>query len=79
VFGNRRARRIFANERKRVRALNRMHSVELRHLYSPCNITGVMKFKLMGFAGYAVEIRNAYRVLAENPEHKSSLGRHRSI
>jgi hypothetical protein len=56
----------------------RLHNEELHNLYASPNIIGVIKSKMMRWAGHVEHtegIRNAYNILIGKPEGKRPLGR----
>jgi hypothetical protein len=58
----------------------KLHSEELHNFYSSPNIIRHIKSRLMRWAGHVAcmgEDRKLYKVLVENPEGKSPLGRQR--
>jgi hypothetical protein len=81
VFENRVLRRIFGSKRHEVTGeWRKLHSEELRSLYSSPDITRQIKSRRMRWAGHVArmgEERNVYRVLVGKPEGKIPLGRPR--
>jgi hypothetical protein len=81
VFENRVLRRIFGPKRDEVTGeWRKLHSEELRIVYSSPNIIRQIKSRRMRWAGHVArmgEERNVYRVLMGNPEGKRPLGRPR--
>jgi hypothetical protein len=81
VFGNRVLRRIFGPKRDEVTGeWRKLHSEELRYLYSSPSIVGIFKSRRMRWAGHVArmgEKRNAYRLLVGKPGGKRPLGRPR--
>jgi len=81
--------RVFENRVLRTYGLKRdevtgewrkLHNEELSDMYSSPNIVRVIKSRRMRWAGHVArmgESRSVYRVLAEKPERKRPLGRHR--
>jgi hypothetical protein len=60
--------------------LRKLHSEELRDLYSSPSIIRIIKLRRMRWAGHVArmgEKRNAYRLLVGKPEGKRPLGRPR--
>jgi hypothetical protein len=65
---------------KKLRTVLILHNEELNDLYSSPNIIGVIKSRIMRWAGHVarmVEGRGAYRILVRRPEGRRSLGRPR--
>ena len=83
VFENKVLRRIFGPKRDEVKGeWRRLHSEELKVLYSSPNIVWVIKSRRMRWAGHVVRIgqrRSLYRVLVGKPKGKIALGRLRHI
>jgi hypothetical protein len=81
LFENRMLRRIFGRKRDEVTGeWSKMHSGELHNLYSSPDIIRHIKSRRMRWAGHVARVgegRNVYRVLLEQPEGKSPLGRPR--
>jgi len=81
VFENKVLRRIFGAKRDAVTGeWRKIHNEELNDLCSSPNIVRVIKSRRMRWAGHVArmeERRGVYRVLVENPERKSTLGRPR--
>jgi hypothetical protein len=81
VFENRVLRRIFGPKRDEVTGdWRKLHNEELHNLYSSPDIMRMIKSRRMRWAGHVArmgEKRNAYRILAGNPEGKRPLGRRR--
>jgi hypothetical protein len=81
VFENRVLRRIFGPKRDEVTGeWRKLHNEELRDLYSPPSIIGIIKSRRMRLAGHVArmgEKRNAYRLLVGKPDGKRPLGRPR--
>jgi hypothetical protein len=81
VFENRVLRRIFGPKRDKVTGEERkLHSEELRNLYSSPNIIRQMKSRRMRLAVHVArmgEERKVYKVLMGKPEGKRQLGRPR--
>jgi hypothetical protein len=79
VFGNWVLTRIFGPKRDEVTGeWRKLHSEELRILYSSPNIIRQIKSRRMGWAGHVAhkaEERNVYRVLVGKPEGKRPRGR----
>jgi hypothetical protein len=79
VFENRVLRRIFGTKRDEVtREWRRLHSGELRNLYSSPDTIRHIKSRRMRWAGHVArmgEERNVYRVLVGKPEGKRPLER----
>jgi hypothetical protein len=79
VFGNKEMRRIFGPKRDEVtRGCRKLHSMELRNLYSS-SVTRVTKSRRLRRAGHGarVEKRNTCKLFVEKPEGNTSLGRPR--
>jgi hypothetical protein len=76
VFENRVLRRIFGpNEDEVTGERRKLHSRELRNLYSSQDIIRQMKSRRMRWAGHVAcmgEGRNVYRVLVGKPEGKET-------
>jgi hypothetical protein len=81
-FENRVLRRIFGPKRDEVTGeWRKLHSEELRDLYSWPSIIRIIKSRKMRWAGHVArmgEKRNAYRLLVGKPEGERPLGRPRS-
>jgi hypothetical protein len=81
VFENRVLRRIFGQKRNEVtEEWRKLHSEELRDLYSSPSIIRIIKSRRMRWAGHVArmgEKRNAYRLLVGKQEGKRPLGRPR--
>jgi hypothetical protein len=81
VFENRVLRRIFGPGRDEVTGAGRkLHSEELRGLYSSPSIIRIMKARRVRWVGHVArmgEKRNAYRLLVGKPEGRRPLGRPR--
>jgi hypothetical protein len=80
VFENRVLRRIFRPKRNEVVGeWRKLHTEELRELYSSPSIIRIIKSRRMRWAGHVagMEKRNAFRLLVGNPEGKRPLGRPR--
>jgi hypothetical protein len=81
VFENRVLRRIFGPRRDEMMGeWRKLHSEELRDLYSSPTIIRLIKSKRMRREENVArmgEKRNAYRLLVEKPEEKRPLGRPR--
>jgi hypothetical protein len=80
MFENRVLRRIFGPKRDEVMGeWRKLHDVELHNLYSSPDINRQIKSGRMRWAGHVARTgeRKLYKVLAENPEGKSPLGRPR--
>jgi hypothetical protein len=81
VFENRVLRRIFGPKRDEVTGeWRKLHSEELRDLYSSQSIIRIIKSRGMRWSGHVArmgEKRNAYRLLVGKPEGKRPLGRPR--
>jgi hypothetical protein len=81
VFENWALRRIFGPKRDEVkREWRKLHNEELNGLYSLPNIVGVIKSRILKWAGHVAlmeEKRVVYRVLVGKPEGKRPLGRTR--
>jgi hypothetical protein len=81
VFENRVLRRIFGQKRDEVtREWRKLHTRELRDLYSSPSIIRIIKPRRMRWMGHVErmgEKRNAYRLLVGKPEGKRPLGRPR--
>jgi hypothetical protein len=79
VFENRVLRRIFGPRRDEVTGeWRKLHSGELRNLYSSPDIIRQVKSRRMCWAGHVARMeegRNVCRVLVEKPEGKRPLGR----
>jgi hypothetical protein len=75
VFKNRVLRKICGPKRKEVTDdCSRLNEEELRGLYSPPNVVGVIKKSIIRLVS---EKKSAYRLLLGKPEEKSKLGRSR--
>jgi hypothetical protein len=74
-------RRIFGPKRDEVTGeWRKLHSEELRDLYSSPSIIRIIKSRSIRWAGHVARIgekRNAYRLLVGKPEGKRPLGRPR--
>jgi hypothetical protein len=60
--------------------LDKLHNEELHNLCSSPSIIRMIKSRSMRLAGHAARMgpkRNAYRIMAGNPEGKRPLGRRR--
>ena len=72
VFENRGLRRIFGPKRNEVRGeWKKLHNEELNDLYCSPNVFGVIKSRIMGWAGHVTrmgEKRAVYRVLVGRSE-----------
>jgi hypothetical protein len=81
VFENRMLRGIFGPKRDEVTgSWRKLRGDELHNLYSSPSIIRMSTLKKMRRAGNVAHMgakRNAYRILAERPEGKRPLGRHR--
>jgi hypothetical protein len=81
VYENGVLRRLFVTKRDEVTGeWRKLHSEELRILYSSPNIIRQTKSRRMKWAGHVArmgEYRNVYRVSMEQPEGKRPLGRRR--
>jgi hypothetical protein len=81
VFENRVLRRMFGPKRDEVTGgWRKLHNEELHNLYSSPSIIRMIKSRRMRWIGHVArmgEKRNAYRILAGNPEGKRPLGRPR--
>jgi hypothetical protein len=81
VFENRVLRRIFGPKRDEVTGeWKRLHSGELRNLYSSPDIIRQIQSRRMRLAGHVAHMgegRNMYRVLVGKPKGKRPLGRPR--
>jgi hypothetical protein len=81
VFENRVLRGIFGPKRDEVTGeWRKLHSGELRNLYSSPDIIRQMKSRRMGWAGHVARMgegRNVYMVLVGKLERKRPLGRPR--
>jgi hypothetical protein len=80
VFKNRVLRRIFRPKRDEVTGeWRKLHSEELRDLYSSPSIIRIIKSRRMRYAGYVARMggRGTYRLLVGRPEGKRPLGRRR--
>jgi hypothetical protein len=79
VFENRVLRRICGPKRDEVTGKwRKLHNKDLRDLYSPPSIIGIIKSKRIIWAGHVARMGekiNAYRLLAGKPEGKRPLGR----
>jgi hypothetical protein len=79
MFENRSLRRIFGLKRDDVTGeWRKLHSEELRDLYSSPCIMRMTKSRRMRWVGHVArmgEKRNAYRLLVGKPEGKRPLGR----
>jgi hypothetical protein len=77
VFQNRVPRRIFGPKRVEVtKEWRKLHSRELRNLYSSPDIIRQIKSRRMRWVGHVArmgERRNVYRVLVGKPEGKNHL------
>jgi hypothetical protein len=73
--------RIFEPKRDEVTGgWRKLNNEELHNLYSSSSIIIMNKSKRIRLAGHVArtrEMSNAYRILAETPEGKKPLGRHR--
>jgi hypothetical protein len=78
VFENRALKRIFGPKRDEVTGeWRKLHSEELRDLYSSPSIIRIIKSRRMRWAGHVErmgEKRNAYKLLVGKPEGKRPLG-----
>jgi hypothetical protein len=78
VFENRVLRRIFGPKRDEVTGeWRKLHSEELKDLYSSPTIVWMIKSRSMGWAGYRARMgdsRGVYRVLVGKPKGKRPLG-----
>jgi hypothetical protein len=75
IFENRVLRWIFGPKRDKVTGeWRKLHNEELHDLYSSSSIIRIMKSRRMR---WAVEKRNAYRLLVGKPEGRRPLGRPR--
>jgi hypothetical protein len=81
VFENRVLRRIFGPKRdEMLGGWRKLHTEELRALYSSPSIIRIIKSRRMRWAVHMArmgEKRNAYRLSVGKPEGKRSLGRPR--
>jgi hypothetical protein len=81
VFENRVLRRIFGPKRnEEMGEWRKLHSGELRNLYSSPDIIRQIKSRRMRWAGHVARMgegRNVYRVLVGKPEGKRPLKRRR--
>jgi hypothetical protein len=81
VFEKRVLRRIFGSKRDEVTGeWRKLHSEELRILYSSPNIIKQIKSRRLRWAGHVTrmgEKRNVYKVLVGKPEGRRPLGRPR--
>jgi hypothetical protein len=81
VFKNRVLRRIFGPKRDKVTGeWRKLHSEELRNLYSSPHIIRQVKSRRMRWAGHVARVgeeRKVYKVLVGKPEGKRPLGRRR--
>jgi hypothetical protein len=81
VFENRVLRRIFGSKRDEVTGeWRKLHSEELRDLYSSPSIIRIIKSRRTRWAGHVTrmgEKRNVYRLLVGKPEGRRPLGRPR--
>jgi hypothetical protein len=81
VFENRVLRGIFGLKTDEVTGeWRKLHSGELRNLYSSPDIVRQIKSRIMGWAGHVARMgegRNVYRVLVGKPEGKRPLERPR--
>jgi hypothetical protein len=82
VLKNRVLRRIFGRKSDEVTGeWRKLHSEELRNLYSSPNIIRQTKSRRMRWAGHVARMgedkRKVYKVLVSNPEGKRPLGRPR--
>jgi hypothetical protein len=79
VFENRVMRRVFGHKRDDVKGeWRKLHSGEVRNLYSSPDIIRQIKSRRTGWAGHVVRMgegRNEYRVLVGRPEEKRPLVR----
>jgi hypothetical protein len=79
VFENRVLRRIFGPKRDEVTGRwRKLHNEELHNLYSSSNIIRVIISRRMRWARHVarmLEMRNAYKILVENPEEKTAHGK----
>jgi hypothetical protein len=81
VFEKRVLRRIFGPKRDGVTGgWRKLHTEELRNLYSSPSIIRIIKSRRMRWAGHVARMgdkRNVYRLLVGKPEGKRPLGRPR--
>jgi hypothetical protein len=81
VFENRMLRRISGPKRDEVTGGWRtLHNEERRNLYSSPSINGIIKPRMMRWAGYVTRTgdkKNAHRILVGRPEEKNPLERPR--
>jgi len=74
-------RRILRPKRDKIRGeWRKLHKQELSDLYSSPNIVRVSKSRRLRWAGHVAlmgERRSVHRILVENPEGKTQLGRPR--
>jgi hypothetical protein len=79
VFENRVRTRISGPKRDEATGdWRRLHNEELNDLYSSLNIMGVIKSRIMRWAGHVARMRakrGAYRILVRRPEGRRPLGR----
>jgi hypothetical protein len=77
AFENRVLRRIFGPKRDEVTGgWRKLHNEELHNMYSFPRIIGIIKSRMMRWAGHVArmgEKRNAYRILVGKPEGKRLL------
>jgi hypothetical protein len=70
--------RIFGLKREEDGSWRKLHNNGLHSLYSSPNIVGVIKSRMMRWAGHAARMeegRGVYRVLVGRPEGKESTGK----
>ena len=81
VFENRVLRRIFGHKRgEKTGEWRKLHTEEIKGLYSSPNIIRVIRSRRMRWAGYVAymgERTGVYRVLVRNPEGKKPFGKPR--
>jgi hypothetical protein len=79
VFENRVLRRIFGPKRDEVMGeWRKLHSEEVRDLYSLRSIIRIINSRMMRWARHVARLgkkRNAYRLLVQKPNGKRPLGR----